>query len=52
MDEQKIKDQLKKLESKAEPWIDRQLERLRASPWSMRIVIVVFLVLMILAVIL
>ena len=47
MDKQKVKEQLQKLESKAEPWLDRQVERLAASKWTARIVGAVVLLLIV-----
>ncbi len=52
MDEQKIRDQLKKLESKTESWSDRLYLRLAASKWTGRITIAVIIVLFVLAVVL
>ena len=46
MDENSVSEQLKKIESKTEPWLDWQLTRLVAYPWTLRIVLVVVAVLL------
>ena len=48
MDSQQIKDQLRELEAKREPWFDRQLTRLVESRWTGRIVIVAVLAVLVL----
>ena len=52
MDKQKIREQLTKLESKTEPWLDRQFTKLVASRWTSRIAAVFILVLLIVVVLL
>jgi len=50
MDEQKIKDQLKLLESKAESWSDQLYLRLAGSKWTGRIVVLMVILLIVLVV--